>query len=85
MTAPKYRTAQHRAERMRYVHVVALGNGWCCEPICLMPSRYIEPGTAWDVGHDTTGTQYIGPCHARCNRSEGATRGNRNRGEGWNI
>jgi hypothetical protein len=81
MTAAKYRTKAHRDQRKRWASVVARGDGWCVEPVCLMRTRWIEPGSAWDVPHEADGVTYRdGPAHARCNRSEGATRGNRMRG-----
>ena len=75
----RYDNPRHRAERKKWARVVASGEAWCCEPVCLMPSRWIAPGTPWDVAHDTSGSQYLGPSHRACNRSEGATRGNRKR------
>jgi len=41
-----------------------------------MPTRWIQPGTPWDLAHGPTRDTYLGPAHAACNRSEGATRGN---------
>jgi hypothetical protein len=76
----KYDTRRHREERKKWARLVAAGHAWCAETVCLMPSRWIEPGTPWDVAHDATGTQYLGASHATCNRSEGASRGNRQRG-----
>ena len=86
MPAPKYSTPEHRAQRKQLAGLIAAGDGWCVEAVCLMPSRWIEPGTPWDVAHDSTGTQYRGAAHSRCNRSEGATRGNRQCGTAvaWN-
>jgi hypothetical protein len=75
----KYDTPQHRAERKKWARIVAAGNAWCAETVCLMASRWIEPGTPWDVAHDVTGTWYLGAAHSRCNRSEAASRGNRQR------
>lgn len=84
MTQAKYNTAEHKAQRETWTPVVEAGDAWCAEPLCLEErdgrGRWIQPGSPWDVAHDTTGTVYLGPAHARCNRSEGATRGNRMRG-----
>lgn len=66
----------HKAERLRWKPVVEAGDAWCVEPVCVMASRWIPPGSAWDLAHDTTGTEWLGPAHARCNRREGAVRGN---------
>jgi len=49
----------------------------CQQPTCLHPTPVILPGQPWHLGHDDTGTHYIGPVHARCNRIDGAVRGNR--------
>lgn len=78
MAKRKYRRA-HQAERAKWAPEVEAGRGWCVEPVCLMPSRWIQPGTAWHLAHDTSGTIWIGVSHARCNSSEGARRGNRSR------
>lgn len=80
MAKPRYRYA-HQQERKRWEPVVAAGEAYCAERRCLMRSRWIAPGPwwTWDLAHDETGTVVIGVSHARCNRSEGATRGNRMR------
>lgn len=69
----------YQAIRRAWAPIVARGEASCHEPICLMPSRAITAGTRWDLAHDTTGTCILGPAHPKCNRSEGATRGNRAR------
>jgi hypothetical protein len=78
VSKPQYRHA-HQLERKRWEPVVAAGEAYCCERVCVMRSRWIAPGTRWDLAHDETGTAYLGPAHARCNRREGAARGNRMR------
>ena len=78
MAAPKY-SGYYLAIRKAWAPVIARGEGRCHETICLMPTRTITPGSKWDLCHDTTGTTIIGPGHRRCNRSEGATRGNQAR------
>ncbi len=70
---------EHRKVRAQYQRLIDAGQGWCAEPICLMPSREIPPGSGpddWHVCHDPSGTRIIGPGHARCNESEAAKRGN---------
>lgn len=71
----------HRVERAKVKPIVDAGQAWCTEPICLLKSRWIPPGTAWDLAHDRAAGpgQYLGPAHRKCNRSEGATYGNRRR------
>ena len=75
MAKPQHRTAAHRAARRSLDQIVKAGQAYCAEPICLMPDRWIAPGTPWHVSHDTTGTVVIGPSHARCNLTEAAIRG----------
>ena len=79
MTQPRYRYA-HQKERERLRPIVESGQAFCVEPVCLMPARWIQPGSKWDVCHDPSGTITTGPGHTTCNRSEGARRGNRMRG-----
>lgn len=61
----------HRKERDRWRPVVAAGEAWCAELVCLMPSRWIAPGSAWDLAHDRANGGYLGPSHSGCNRAEG--------------
>jgi hypothetical protein len=35
-----------------------------------MNTRWIPPGTPWDVAHDDAGVVILGAAHATCNRSE---------------
>lgn len=70
---------RHQIERQQWEPVVKRGDGWCAELICLMSSRYVDPDEPWHLAHDTTGTRYIGVSHARCNTSEAAVRGNKQR------
>lgn len=58
--------------------MVEAGEVWCAEVVCLVErdggDRWIEPGSEWDLAHDRadpTGKAWLGPAHARCNRSEG--------------
>ena len=75
---PKYRTPEHRRERARWVRQME-HDGYlvCQQPVCLSPTRIIKPGDRWHLGHDDSGTVYIGPVCARCNVVDGAKRGNR--------
>ena len=70
----------HQALRARWAPSVAAGQVFCHARRCLMPNRLIRPGMAWDLGHTPDRTAHTGPEHMRCNRSEGAARGNRLRG-----
>jgi len=62
----------HQQERERWRPIVERGEGCCSEEICLEASRWIRPGTVWDLAHDRRNGGYLGPAHGRCNRSEGA-------------
>ena len=71
----------HQREREQHRPAVEAGEADCTEPICINPAgRWIEPGTPWDLAHDREHGGYLGPAHSQCNRSEGATYGNANRG-----
>ncbi len=81
--------SDHQAERQRWVDIQReggedeYGHGAleCRAVRCLMPTRWIMPGEAWDLGHDEQ-RQWRGPEHESCNRSEGGARGARMRGQG---
>lgn len=81
MSAADYGHA-HRQQRERWAPTVKAGEAYCTEPVCLLPDRWIAPGTPWDLAHNRAAGpgHYHGPAHRRCNRSEGATYGNRRRG-----
>ena len=51
----------------------------CHATICLMPSRWIAPGTPWHLGHTADRTGWTGPEHQRCGAADGARRGNQRR------
>jgi hypothetical protein len=70
---------EHKRKRAEWAPVVATGQARCHAKRCLHPSRAIDPDEAWDLGHNESRTRWTGPEHARCNRSEGATRGNKQR------
>lgn len=61
----------HQVEKDKHRPTVDSGQALCTEPICLMPDRWIKPGTAWDLSHDRLNGGYLGPSHATCNRAEG--------------
>mgnify|MGYP000877122639 CR=1 FL=1 len=80
MAKAKYQTPEYRAARAAIDQAQARDE-WltCVETVCLMETRDIAPTDRADVAHDETGTVILGPAHARCNRSEGATRMHRDR------
>lgn len=69
----------HERLRAWWKPKVERGEVDCANPTCLEPSRRIEPGTPWDLGHTPDRTAYRGPEHARCNRAEAARTGNAHR------
>lgn len=71
MAKPQYRGV-HQQTREAWRPIVESGQAQCAEPICLMATRWIPPGSPWDLAHDRAAGGYRGPAHARCNRSEGA-------------
>ena len=72
--------ADHVRLRQQWAPIVAAGRASCHAGRCLYGNRWIPPGTPWDLGHNVERTAWTGPEHARCNRAEGAARGNRHRG-----
>ena len=70
----------HRLERAKWKPIVDAGSAICAEPVCLMPTRWIKPGSPWHLSHNTDGTAWIGPSHRRCNLAENARRNNPKRG-----
>ena len=66
----------HRLERKKWEPVVEAGQAYCAEPVCVMPNRWIPPGSRWHLCHDPTGTVWIGVGHGRCNEAESARRNN---------
>ena len=86
MTKAKYRTAKHKQVIAQYAALIKAGRGWCAETVCLIErdggTRFIPPTTPrrqWNAAHTDDGLAYKGPAHERCNKSEGASRGNRMR------
>lgn len=75
-TNPKY-GIHHQKERARLKPTIDAGGGWCTQPTCRMPSRWIQPGTPWCLGHNDAGTEWIGPVHEYCNQREAASKGGR--------
>lgn len=80
MAKPRYRHA-HQQQRARLTPLVEAGEAYCAQPVCVMSTRWIPPDAAWDVAHDDSGTVTLGPAHRKCNRRDGAVRGNRMRGD----
>lgn len=72
---PKYRSKEHRDLRAAYAQQLEqTGQLVCAQRVCVLFHRRITPATKWHLGHDDTGTRYIGPVHAICNVKDGARR-----------
>ena len=65
----------HRQTRKRWRALIDAGEVWCC--LC---GKWLAPGSAFDLDHAPGTDQYRGAACPSCNRSEGASRGNRMRG-----
>jgi hypothetical protein len=76
-TADRGYGAEHQALREKLRPSVEAGAVVCWR--CGYP---IHPTTPWDLGHDDHDrTIYRGPEHMRCNRRNGAIKGNKMRGK----
>ncbi|MFC5179426.1 hypothetical protein [Nocardioides taihuensis] len=79
-TGDRYGEA-HKKLRAAWKDIIRLHGAECLEHDCLMPSRRIEAGAAWDtwdLAHDhSTGGRYdyLGPAHKLCNQAEALRRG----------
>lgn len=60
----------HQNTRKHWAPIVDAGSGWCTEPVCLMPTRWIPPGAPWHLAHADGQDGYRGPAHRRCNLAE---------------
>ena len=80
MAGPQHRTPEYRAAYRNLKAAQARGE-WlvCVQPVCVMGTRDIAPHEAIDTAHDDSGTVVLGASHMRCNRVDGAVRGNRKR------
>jgi hypothetical protein len=67
-TARQY-GAGHQAFRARIARLVNRGT-----EVCARCGFLIVPGEAWDLDHSDDRRGYLGPSHARCNRSTQKTR-----------
>lgn len=75
--------AEHQALRTRWQPIVDAGQANCHATQCLMPIRWIMPGTPWDLGHTEDRTAYTGPEHQRCNRADGGRRRHQKKKRRW--
>ena len=82
-TAARGYGGPHRKLKEQWRPHVDVGQTWCVAGICLEQldgrTRWIRPGTPWNLGHTADRTAWTGPEHERCNKADGARRGNRMR------
>lgn len=64
--------ATHQAERRRWEPLVAKGDVMCARQGSKCTGQPIQPGQAWDLGHNDDRTGYNGPECVPCNRGAGA-------------
>lgn len=64
-------TAEHDRLRARWKPKVDAGLVNCHATACLAEQRRIQPGMAWDLGHNPQRTAWTGPEHRACNRAAG--------------
>ena len=71
----------HKALRAAWKDIIMMRGADCMERDCLMPSRAIPAGAAWDawdLAHDHQSAElhsYLGPAHKVCNQAEALRRG----------
>lgn len=69
---------RHQQERAAWQRTIdAEGGAWCQATVCRMPTRWIQVGEPWDLGHDDGQRAWRGPEHRTCNRTDGAIKSNR--------
>ena len=69
-------SGEHPKLRRHWKPIVDAGQAHCHAIVCLQPSRWIQPGTPWHLGHTADRTAWTGPEHERCNTADGARRKN---------
>lgn len=67
--------AEHQAERRKWEPLVNAGNLMCVRqgPKCV--GQPLDPGQAWDLGHNEDRTAWTGPECVPCNRGAGGRNG----------
>lgn len=69
-TAARGYGGPHQKLRAKWQPIVDTGQAWCHAIICLKPSRWIQPGTPWHLGHNASRTNWTGPEHEQCNEAD---------------
>lgn len=70
---------EHQKVRASWSPLVDAGMVQCHAVICVMPTRWIEPGSKWHLGHTADRSGWTGPEHQRCNTADGGRRRGRGR------
>ena len=83
-TRDKYDNPTYRATRKKLAPIIARNGATCTQPICLMPTRTIQPGEPWDLGHNNNGA-IIGPTHTLCNRTDGGKKRHTPQPNRWTL
>lgn len=74
-TASRGYDNQHKRHRAALAPVVERGEAYCQQPVCVMPSRWIPPGSEWHLGHSDDRSEWLGPVHSICNTADAGRRG----------
>jgi hypothetical protein len=64
----------HKNERARLQPIIDAGLARCTQPVCIMPTRAIQPGSPWHLAHLPDRSGWYGPAHAACNLADAATK-----------
>jgi hypothetical protein len=59
-------SGQHQKLHAQWKPAVDAGQVNCHATICVKPTRRIQPGTPWHLGHTTDRTSWTGPEHEQC-------------------
>jgi len=69
-TAARGYGRDHQRLRAQWKPVVDAGRASCHAAVCLKPTRWIQPGTPWHLGHTPDRSTWTGPEHEQCNIAE---------------
>ncbi|MBC7939097.1 MAG: hypothetical protein H7Z19_04915, partial [Chitinophagaceae bacterium] len=76
MGNPSLYAGTYRTTKRRWTERITAEGG----ALCYRCGEWIGAGEPWDLGHDDATGQVRGPEHSKCNRSDGARKGNMMRG-----
>ncbi len=69
--------ATHQATRRQWAPIVKAGGVMCARQGPRCTGQPLDPGQAWDLGHNEDRTAYTGPECIPCNRGAGGRNGAR--------